>query len=58
MSCYYNVFLCRILLSFGRFRKVLAFIRALFSEKACGASGLKFDGLKNALETLHGPMDS
>jgi hypothetical protein len=48
---------CRILLSFGRLRTVLGFIRGLFTEKAAGAPGLLFNGLQSALEVLHGPMD-
>lgn len=47
----------KILLSFSRLRTVLAFIRALFGEKAAGASGLQFEGLQLALEVLHGPME-
>lgn len=47
----------KILLSFGRLRKVLAFIRALFAEKAGDSTGLQFDGLQKALEVLHGPME-
>mmetsp|Transcript_12455 Transcript_12455/g.20238 ORF Transcript_12455/g.20238 Transcript_12455/m.20238 type:complete len:247 (-) Transcript_12455:323-1063(-) len=47
----------KILLSFGRLRTVLGFIRGLFMEKSAGKSGLQFEGLKVALEVLHGPME-
>lgn len=47
----------KILLSFGRLRTVLNFIKELFAEKAQGKSGLQFDGLQQALEILHGPME-
>lgn len=46
----------KILLSFGRLRTVLGFIHALFLEYSGGKPGLLFDGLKSALEVLHGDM--
>jgi hypothetical protein len=47
----------RILLKFEKLRQVLAYIKAVFVSKSRGNSGLNYDGLKNALKILHGPME-
>ncbi|CAE7773750.1 CML22, partial [Symbiodinium microadriaticum] len=47
----------KILLKFEKLRQVLADIKAIFVSYASGASGLNFEGLKGALNILHGPME-
>lgn len=47
----------KILLRFDRLRSVLAYIKAVFALKSEGKSGLNYDGLKDSLQILHGPME-
>jgi len=47
----------KILLRFDRLRSVLAYIKAVFADKSNGTSGLNYEGLKEALNVLHGPME-
>ncbi|CAE7779813.1 CML22, partial [Symbiodinium microadriaticum] len=46
-----------ILLKFEKLRQVLAYIKAVFGSHSGGSAGLNFDGLKSALNVLHGPME-
>lgn len=47
----------KILLKFEKLRAVVAYVKAVFREQSKGASGLNFEGLKEALRILHGPME-
>jgi hypothetical protein len=47
----------RILLRFEKLRTVIAYIKIVFKQQSQTASGLTFEGLKETLKVLHGPME-
>lgn len=47
----------KILLRFEKLRVVIAYIKAIFKEQSKDKAGLNFEGLKEALRILHGPME-